>query len=304
MQFVIKRFALSIPTLLILFFIVFLLLDLAPGDAADALITEEMSPTAEAIIRAELGLDRPLVVRYFDYLFQVVRGDLGVSLRSQVPVADEIALRLPNTLFLAVGALFTSLVIGALFGGLAAQYHNRIPDHFLTLFISVSQALPLFWIALMMVLVFSVQLGWFPVFGIGTPLHWVLPIFTTSLALAPGTARLVRTSLLEAQGAPHIIVARAKGLARSQVFWRHIVPFVAIPVVSYLGLQAAFLVSGLIFIEIVFGIPGLGTLALQSVQDQDPLLLQGVTFVIAILTLTVLTLTDLVVLLLDPRIRS
>lgn len=304
MHLVTRRFLLTIPTMLILLFIVFLLIDLAPGDIADALMTDELTEAARDSIRAEFGLDRSLPIRYLDYVLGLVQGDFGVSARSQLPVLQEIGLRLPNTLLLAAGSLVLSIMMGIVMGIMAATYQNRWPDNLLTLFVAINQALPLFWVALILVIIFAVQLQWVPVFGTGTPSHWVLPIFTTSLALAPGTARLIRTSILEVRNAPHTRVAHAKGLSQKAVFWRHVVPFVAIPVVSYIGLQASFLVSGLIFIEVVFAIPGLGTLALQSVLDQDPLLLLGVTFFIALMTFTILTLTDLAVILLDPRLRS
>lgn len=310
MQLLLKRMATAIPALLLLSFTVFLLIEIAPGDIADtltaSLATQGASgdiEAASAAIREEIGADRPFIERYVMYTSQLLQGNMGWSVRTQLPVHEEIGDRLPNTLFLMAGSLLVALTISIALGASAALQHNRWWDQLVTVFVSINQALPSFWVALVLVWIFSVQFGLLPVYGYSTWQHWVLPIATLALSLSSGLIRIVRVSILEGYNAPHINVARAKGLGERTIFGRHLLRVVAIPIVAYTSLQATFLVGGIIIIEVVFGISGLGELVVRSVNDQDPMLLQGVTLVIATLTFLVLALFDLLVAFLDPRIR-
>lgn len=302
MHYVLRRALLAFPTLLVLSFSVFLLLELAPGSTADAILEDGSSEAAASALCAAQNCDEALPIRYISYMSGVLRGDMGVSARTGRAVNDEIALRLPYTLTLTAGAISLALVVGGALGTIAALKHNTRIDVAITAITSVGAAAPTFWVALLLVGVFALQLGWLPVFGAGSWQHFVLPVLALSLALVPGIARITRGSLLETIGKTFVQVAASKGLSRRAVFWRHIRPAAAIPIVTYVGLQAVHLIGSLVTIEVIFNLPGLGGLALQAALDRDPLLLQGVTLAIAALTFAALLAVDVLVMLLDPRI--
>lgn len=304
MNTLLRRLALAIPTLFVLSFLVFMMLELTPGSAATAVLDDAASSAAAEQICAELRCNQALFIRYGGYLSDLLRGDFGVSIRSGREVGEELMLRLPHTLILTAGAIVTALVIGSLIGIAAALYQGTLLDTTLTALTSVSASLPIFWVALLLTGLFSVQLRWLPVFGAGSAAHYVLPVLSIALALVPGIAVLVRSSLLEAQQQMFVATAHAKGLSPRRIYWRHISPVAAIPVVTYVGLQAVHLIGSLVTIEVLFNLPGLGGLAVQAALDRDPLLLQGAALTIAAITLAVLLLVDLIVFLLDPRIAQ
>lgn len=304
MRLVLRRILMAVPTLLVMSFLVFIMLELAPGNVTTALFDDNTSQAAKDELLEELGYDQPLIVRYMTYVTDLLRGDMGVSARTGRAVSDELALRLPYTLTLTGGAIALGILVGVMLGTVAALYHNRWPDHIVQGLISMGMATPAFWIALLLVWVFALQLNWFPVFGVGTPKHFILPAVSASLSLMPGIARMTRMSLLETQEQQYVLVARSKGLAQWWLLWRHIRPVAAVPVVTYIGLQAVNLISSIVTIETIFNYPGLGGLAVQAALDRDPLMLQGVTLLIAALTFGVLLVVDLTVMALDPRIRQ
>lgn len=304
MRVVLRRVFLAVPTLLVMSLLVFLMLELAPGNATTALFDDSTAQAAKDELLEELGYNQPLLVRYVMYIGGLVRGDMGVSARTGREVSAELALRLPYTLALAGGALTIALTLGITLGTVAALYHNRWPDLVIQVIISAGMATPAFWVALLLVWLFAFQLNWLPVFGVGTPRHFVLPAVSASLSLLPGIARMTRMSVLETQDQPYVLVARSKGLAQFGLLWRHIRPVAAVPVVTYIGLQTVNLISSIVTIETIFNYPGLGGLAVQAALDRDPLLLQGVTLLIAALTFGILLLVDLITMALDPRIRQ
>lgn len=258
MQILLRRLLTAIPSLLLLSLLVFLLLELAPGDAADVVLDQAASVEARAAVRAELGLEQPLWQRYLDYLGRLLHGDMGNSARSGEPVAREIGIRLPYTLLLVGTAVMLGLAVGTALGALSAFKQRTAWDVAVRALISVNMALPVFWVALLLVSLFSLQLRWLPVFGADSPKHLILPAICTALPLFPGIARLTRSSLLEAAGQDFVVVARSKGLRGRAVLRRHIAPVAAIPVVTYVGLQAVRLISSLVVIETIFNWPGLG----------------------------------------------
>lgn len=304
MRILTQRLFTAIPTLLLLSLFVFLLLELTPGDAADVLLDQSASTEAQAQVRAELGLNLPLLERYATYVWDVLHGDFGVSARTGTPVIREIGTRLPYTLGLVATAQILALVVGGTLGSLAALNHNRLIDRLITGFTSLSMSVPIFWLALLLVNLFALQLRWLPVFGADSLKHLVLPALCTSLALIPGITRLTRSSLLEVLGQEFVLVAHGKGLHPLRVLQRHVTPVAAIPVVTYIGLQTVRLISSVVVIETIFNWPGLGGLAVRAAFDRDPMLLQGTTLVIAGLAFVILFVVDLVVLYLDPRITA
>lgn len=299
-----RRLFTVIPTLLCLSLCVFLLLELAPGDAVDVMLDPAASAEAQDAIRAEYGLDLSLGQRYFRYLGQLLQGNMGTSVWTGGPVIDEIMVRLPYTLVLAGTALTLSLIIGVTLGAISAFHQHSIWDRLIRALVSVGVAIPVFGLALALVSIFSLQLGWLPVFGADSARHLILPAVCAAFPLVPGLTRLTRASLLEVRGEDFILMARGKGLPLWLVRLRHIAPVAAIPVVTYAGLLAVHLIGSLVVVETIFNWPGLGGLAVQAAFDRDALMLQGVTLVIAALSFAVLFGMDLLVLVLDPRISA
>lgn len=304
MKILLRRLLTAIPTLLLLSLFVFLLLEMAPGDAVDVLLDPTSSADAQDAVRAELGLNAPLLQRYAAYIGGLLQGDMGVSAYSGGLVRTEIGRRLPYTLGLAGTAVVLGLVFGAGLGTASALRRGSFVDMLVRALISINMAIPIFWLALMLVSLFSLRLRWLPVFGADSIKHLVLPAICTAFPLVPGVARLTRSSLLETLNEDFVLVARGKGLQQQAVFLRHVVPVAAIPVVTYVGLQTVRLVSSLVVIETIFNWPGLGGLAVQAALNRDTMMLQGVTLVIAGLAFVILFGIDLIVLYLDPRISS
>ncbi|NPV68995.1 MAG: ABC transporter permease [Anaerolineae bacterium] len=302
MQILVRRLLTAIPTLLLLSLFVFLLLELAPGDAADVLLDQTASAADREAIRIELGLDRPLWLRYLDYLNGLLHGNLGDSARTGEPVAREIASRLPYTLVLVATAMALAMFAGISAGAFSALHRGTLWDSLVRIAMSIHMAIPVFWLAILLVSLFALKLRWLPVFGSETPRHLVLPAICTAFPLIPGIARLTRASLLETLGQDFVLVAYSKGLRSRAVLNRHVLPAAAIPVATYIGMQAARLIGGLIIVETIFNWPGLGGLAVRAAFDRDPLLLQGTTLAIAAMTFVILFTVDLLVLYLDPRL--
>lgn len=302
MQIIFRRVLMAIPTLLLLSLVVFLLLELAPGDAATTTLDITASSEQSDYLRDELGLGQSVLARYAGYIGGLFRGDLGISAKSGQPVADEIAIRLPYTLLLVSASMALGTIIGVTLGAVAAFHVGKRIDWLVTALVSIATALPTFWLAMLFVQFFALRLRLLPVFGADSWQHLVLPAFCTSLTLVPGIARLTRASLLDTIKSDCILFARAKGLRQRRVIWRHVSPLAAISVVTYIGLQSIRLISSVAVMEILFNWPGLGGLAVRAAFDRDTTLLLGTTLVIAALTFAILFMVDVVVLYLDPRI--
>jgi len=298
-----RRVLLSIPTLLVLSFLIFVMLELTPGSAAAAVLDDAASDEASSALCEQLHCDQPLIARYVGYLGDVLRGDFGVSIRSGRAVSAELWLRLPHTLILTLSAIGVALLVGGLLGAFAAVKRGTSVDLIITVFCSIGASMPTFWVAMLLVSLFAVRLHWLPTFGATAGFsHYILPVAAIALALIPGLIVLIRSSVLEVKQHAFINTAYGKGLSSRQVYQRHILPVAAIPVITYVGMQAVHLVGTLVTIEVLFSLPGLGGLAVQAALDRDTMLLQGAVLIIAVITLIILLLVDVAVLLLDPRI--
>jgi len=304
MRFLLRRLLQAIPTLLALSLVVFLTLDLVPGSAASAVLDDASSDEAKSLLCAQLSCDQPVLTRYVGYLGGLLHGEWGNSIRNGRPVFAEIMLRAPTTLALTVGAIAVAAIIGGALGSIAAAHQGTRWDTAITGVVSVAASLPSFWVALILVSIFALQLGWLPVFGSGGPRHYVMPVLSVAVALVPGITLLTRSSLLETRRQMFVVAAHARGIPERAVFWRHIEPVAAIPIVSYVGVQAVHLVGSLVAIEVIFNLPGLGGLAVQAALDRDPFLLQGATLTIAVITFAILLVVDVLVMILDPRIAN
>lgn len=301
---VLHRLILIPPTLLILSLIIFLMMELTPGSAAAAILDDAADDAAALALCAETHCDDPVLVRYVYYVGDVLTGDLGESLRTGRSVTEEISLRLPHTLILSGTSILLGIIAGGMLGLMAAVRQDTRLDRVIIGVTALLAAMPTFWVALILVSVFALQLGWFPVFGQGGAEHYVLPIASITLMLIPGITLMTRSSIIDTRQRSFVTVARAKGLSLRSIYRRHIQPVAIIPIITYVGVQAAHLIGSLITIEVIFNLPGLGGLAVQAVLDRDPMLLQGVTLCIAVLTFGILLAVDVTQSLLDPRIAQ
>jgi ABC-type dipeptide/oligopeptide/nickel transport system permease component len=302
-RFLVRRLVLTIPVLLGVATLVFALIHLIPGDPAQAILGETASEEEVAALRTRLGLDRPLIEQYRGFLASAVRGDLGTSLRSNAPVAQEITDRLPATLELAAAAMFVAIAFSIPLGIIAAVRRGTIVDHAATTVALAGISIPNFWLGPLLALVFAVELGWLPVSGRGTLANLVLPAISLGAALAAILARMTRASLLEELREPYVQAARARGASQSRAVLRHAFRNSLIPVVTVIGLQFGAVLTGAVITETIFAWPGIGRLLIQSIGFRDYPIVQGCVLFIAVTYVGMNLLTDLVYGVLDPRIR-
>ncbi len=300
--FLLTRAGESLVTLWGVVTIVFFSLRLT-GDPALLLLPVGATPQQVAALRHALGFDRPLPVQYVDFLERAVRGDFGVSTRFGEPALPLVLARLGATAELAVLAMVVAVVIGGLAGAAAAMRPNTRVELAAMSTALIGQATPVFWLAIMLILVFAATLRWLPSGGIGGWTHLVLPVLTLATYSTASIARLLRASLLEARAEDYARTARAKGLGDRTMLRRHLLKNALIPVVTVLGLQVGLLLGGAVITETVFSWPGEGRLIVQAIQNQDFPIVQAGTCVLAVIIIGVNLLVDLTYMVLDPRIR-
>ena len=302
-RYLIRRVLLTIPVLLGVATLVFSLIHFIPGDPAQAMLGEGAAPEDVAQLRARLGLDRPLLVQYGSFLAGLVRGDLGVSLRNDQPVLQQILERMPATAELAFASMAVAVLIAVPLGIIAAVWKGTAVDYSAMTLSLVGISVPNFWLGPLLAIVFAVELGWLPVGGRGTLAHLVLPAITLGAALAAILARMTRASLLEELREPYVLAARAKGVSRSRAILRHAFRNSLIPIVTILGLQFGVVLTGAVITETIFAWPGIGRLLIQSISFRDYPTVQGCVLLIAVTYVGVNLITDLTYGFLDPRIR-
>ncbi len=302
-RYVAKRVLLSLPVLLGVSVVVFVAIRLIPGDPAQLMAGQAATEEVVRQIRQSLGLDQPLPVQYLYFLRNVVRGDLGRSLFNGAPVVEELGQRFPRTVRLALASMAVASLIGIPAGILAATRRLTWVDTAVMVVALVGVSMPVFWLGLNLILVFSVRLQWFPAFGYETWRHLVLPSITLGAASAAVVARMTRSAMLEVLGQDYIRTARAKGLSERAVVNRHALRNALIPVVTILGLQLGTLLSGAVLTETVFAWPGVGRLLVDAVLARDYPIIQGTTLLIAATFVALNLAVDLLYGLLDPRIR-
>ena len=283
--------------------LVFLLIHFIPGDPVDVMLGESAQPADRAALRQALGLDQPVRVQLVDHFKDLARFDLGRSLYSQRPITELLAERLPATLELAAAALLVTLLLAVPLGLLAAARRDTAWDHGAMAFSLLGVSIPNFWMGPLLILVFALGLGWFPVSGREGAGAVVLPALTLGTSLAAILARMIRSSVLEVLGEDFIRTAYAKGLSRRQVLIRHALPNALLPVITILGLQLGTLLAGAVITETVFSWPGIGLLTIEAIQLRDYPVVQACVLVIALTYVLINMLTDLLYALIDPRIR-
>lgn len=303
--FAIRRALQLVPVLLGLTLIVFALQAVALGDPVRAAMGQRGDPEAIARIRADYGLDAPLWVQYGQYLGRLLRGDLGRSFRQQVPVADLIAERLPATLRLALAAMGLAALLGVASGVAAAVGHGRLLDAAIMTVALLGISTPVFWLGMMLVLLFAVTLGWFPIsgYGEGDWRHLILPALTLGALHVGYIARMTRSSLLEVLGEDYLRTARAKGLRESVVLLKHGLRNASLPILTLVGIGVGDLLVGAPLTETVFAWPGLGRLLVAAAANRDLPVVLGATLLFALIYVAANFLVDCCYVLADPRLR-
>jgi ABC-type dipeptide/oligopeptide/nickel transport system permease component len=304
-RYLVRRLLSALIVLLGVTLIVFALLRLTPGDPAELVLgdTAEITPQDIARVRARLGLDKSLVTQYGIFVWDLIHGDLGTSVYSREPVAQVIASKMGNTLLLTGSALALSVLIAVPVGVVSAAKPYTLFDGASMVLALSGTAIPSFWLGLMLILLFGVKLKWLPPSGAGTWRHLILPTLTLGLGRAALLARLIRASLLEAVSQDYVRTARAKGLGERAILLRHALRNALIPVVTVLGLQIAFLLSGAVLTETVFAWPGLGRAMVRAVLKRDYPVVQGIALLISASVVLTNLLIDSCYGLLNPTIR-
>ena len=299
----IKRILQVIPVLLIISFICFMMIRLVPGDPVANMLGVNASKEAIAAQRAELGLDKPLLTQYGDFLVKALQGDLGKSITTRRPVIDEIAQRYPATLKLALGATVFAAVVGITFGVLSAVKQNKLTDNVIMVFSLLSVSTPSCFLARVMMVLLYIKFGWLPSMGLRTPLHYVLPIITLGMQSVGLIARTTRSSMLEVLRQDYIRTSRSRGISQAVIVMRHAFKNALIPVVTVVGLRFGGLLAGSMLVEAVFSVPGIGRFMVDGVLKRDYPVVQGTVLVLATTFVLVNLAVDLIYALIDPRIK-
>jgi peptide/nickel transport system permease protein len=303
--YILKRVLLFIPTLLGITLITFVLMQSLPGDPVQNMVGERATPETIARIRKELGVDKPLPVQYFLYLKRISQGELGRSLFTNRTIADDLVQKFPNTLKLALAAMFFASVIGIGMGVLSAVKRGTLWDRFITLVTVGGISVPVFWLGLALMLVFAFHLRWLPPSGMGNGslVYIILPAATLGTFSLSYIARVTRSSMLESLSQPYVAAARAKGLAEPAVVLKHALKNSLIPIVTLIGLDLGSYLNGAVLTETIFGWDGLGRYALDGIIKRDYPIIMGVVLFGAVVFVAMNLLVDISYHFLDPRVR-
>lgn len=307
-MFILRRLLLLIPIWIGISLLAFLLASLTPGDPARLILQRELGhqPNTEQVeeARERLGLNDPLPVQYLRWLGNAATGDLGNSYRNGAPVLDSLADRFPATLKMAGLGLAMSVALAVPLGTLAAVFRNGPIDHFSRIFALVGAAMPGFWVAYLLILLFSVNLGWLPVAGSSTWKHIILPAVTLGIAGSASLMRVTRSEMLENLGLDYVRTARSKGLTSSAVIVRHALRNALIPLTTILGMRFAGMLGGAVIVETIFSWPGVGKLMIDAIFDRDYPMIQGFVIFMGTVTLIINLIVDIGYGLIDPRVRA
>ncbi|MBV5265808.1 ABC transporter permease [Pinisolibacter aquiterrae] len=310
-RFVIKRLLVAIPTLWAVLTTVFVLIRVVPGDPTIIILGDQASEAAREALREKLGLAKPILSQYFDFLWQVLHGDLGRSLATNRPIVDDVLSVLPFTIELTLASLLVGAVIGIPLGVLAAERRDGFADWFARIFSLAGVSFPAFVSGILLLMVFSVELRWFPVISTANtadPIErlraLVLPAINLGLLMVAYVTRVTRSGMLKALGEDYVRTARSKGLGRRLVVWRHAFPNVLVPIVTVVGLYLGVLIGNAVLTEIVFNRPGIGKLIVTALNQRDYTLLQGLMVITAFAIVLANILTDLTYGLVDPRVKT
>ena len=309
---ILKKILTAIPVLLVVSIVLFLLLNVMPGDAADSMST--MDATAEEVeaLRESLGLNDPMYIQYLRWLKNVLKGDFGISFLNGASVTEKIVTRLPVTLELTLLAMLIAVAIALPMGVLSATHRNSAIDAIASFISMIGVAVPHFWLAMMLIFIFSVNLHWLPASGF-TPISqglgknlikMIMPAFSVGLGFAATVMRQTRSNMIDVLGTDYISTAKAKGMSKSVVVWKHGVRNALIPVITVIGMQTGRLFGGAIVVETLFGLPGIGTAIVQSIFSRDYQMTMGCVMMVAVIIILINTIVDILYVIIDPRVRT
>ena len=303
--FIVRRLISLVPLLIAVSVLVFLMVHLVPGDPVRALLNESTAASSADIerLRDQLGLNDPLHVQYWNYLRRALSGDLGTSIRSNKPVAEQIAVRLQSTLELTFAGLLFGIVFGTWLGIVAALHHRTWIDTLAVTIALIGVSVPSFWLGLIFILVFAVELRWLPVLGSSGPLGLVLPALTLGLWAAGGIARLARSGMLEVMNQDYVRTARAKGVAERRIVMHHMLRNALVPLVTLVGIRFGQILAGTVVIESVFSRQGLGLVLVASIVGKDLPMVQGIVLLVATAYVLVNYAVEILYVAIDPRIE-
>jgi peptide/nickel transport system permease protein len=303
-QFIARRLVVSVLILFGVAAITFVLLYLLPADPAAQIAGRSGNAQTVANVRHELGLDQPLAVQFVSYLSKLAKGDLGRSYTQKTEVISLILARLPATLILMAAGIAVEVTLGLIFGIIAAINRGGAIDRLVMMACFVGVSAPQFVVALSLLYIFALMLGWFPMSGFGTPAHAVLPALTLGVLGAGWYARMVRSAMIDVLNQDYVRTARAKGISERRVIYRHALPNALLPIIAMIGIDIGQFMSGVVVVEAVYGWPGIGQLVWQAIQQVDLPIIMGVTLVSALAIVTGNLVADLVAPFIDPRIRA
>jgi len=304
-RYTIKRLFELIPVILVVTFIVFTILSMTPGDATNIILGNDYTPELGAKLRVELGLDRSLIVQYFHYIWNLMHGDFGISYVTRAPVIDQLSVRLANTAWIVVSAMILCVSVGIPIGIRSATKPNSIFSQCTMVFGLMGVSMPIFWLGLLLILLFSVSLGWLPSSGMDHGLKsLILPAITLGFNYMANIMRTTRSSMMEAIRQDYIRTARAKGVAEHDVIYDHALGNALMPTITIIGMNVGTLLGGVVLTETVFSIPGMGRLLVEAINQRDTPCVLGTLVVMAICVAVSNLIVDLIYAYIDPRIRA
>lgn len=303
-RYIMKRILMMIPVLIAVSFVVYFLMDLAPGDIISSMAPQDATEAEIEIMREELGLNGSLIERYFRYLGGLLKGDMGMSLSLKCPVADVFFERFPATLELALAATVVALAISIPLGIAAATHHRSFLDGFSMVTAMLGLSMPGFWLGLLLILFFSHQLGWFPSGGSGGIVHLILPAIALGAGQAGSLTRITRSSMLDVIRQDYLRTARAKGVSEKMVIRKHALKNALIPIITVFGSTLGNLLGGAVAIETVFSWPGIGRLTVSAINTRDITLATGCIIMFTVLLTVTMLLVDIAYAYVDPRIKA
>ncbi len=303
-KYVTKRLLMMIPIMFGVIFLVFFMMSLLPGDPGRMILG--MNATAEdvAAYNHMLGVDQPFPVRFVNYIMDLMQGDFGISYRSQRPVMEEIAACFPYTLIIATASCIVAYFIGIILGLVSALRQNTWVDFTGTVVSMLFASIPEFWLGLMMILLFSLQLKLLPTSGIGTFKHYIMPVIVVALPQAAITSRLTRTSMLDCINQDYVRTAKAKGLSRRKVIWNHTFKNALLPIITTMITSFGVSLGGTVVAENIFSIPGIGSLILNAIKSKDVPMVMACTILLSLIYCVFILIADIAVASIDPRIRE
>lgn len=309
---ILKKILTAIPVLLVVSIVLFLLLNVMPGDAADSMSTMDATTEEVEALRESLGLNDPMYIQYLRWLKNVLKGDFGISFLNGASVTEKVVTRLPVTLELTLLAMLIAVAIALPMGVLSATHRNSAIDAIASFISMIGVAVPHFWLAMMLIIIFSVNLHWLPASGF-TPISqglgknlikMIMPAFSVGLGFAATVMRQTRSNMIDVLGTDYISTAKAKGMSKSVVVWKHGVRNALIPVITVIGMQTGRLFGGAIVVETLFGLPGIGTAIVQSIFSRDYQMTMGCVMMVAVIIILINTIVDILYVIIDPRVRT